>query len=119
MDGAEFARAVEVALKQRGISKGEFYDAVGVSATAMYGWKRGAEPKKETVRATEQFLGVSFSDVSKNETTEMDPDLAELLEFIRNRPDLAVLLRSANDVPPSSVYSLVSQLELEKERNAQ
>lgn len=119
MDGTDFARAVEVELKKRGISKSEFYEAVGVTATAMYGWKRGAEPKKETVQAAEDFLGVSFADVSKNETTGMDADTAELLEYIRNRPDLAVLLRSANDVPPSSVYSLVAQLELEKERNAQ
>ena len=36
---------------------------------------------------------------------------------IRERPELGILLRSARDVPASSVYTLVAQLEMEKERN--
>ena len=73
----------------------------------------------ESVTAVENYLGVKFSDVPKNETTGMDANLAELLDSIRSRPDLGVLLRSARDVPPSSVYQLVAQLEKEKERNAE
>jgi len=112
MDGREFAGQVEVELKKQGKTKGEFYDAVGVSATAMYGWKRGAEPKKETILAAEEFLGVKFQSTNP---AQMDSDTAELLESIRTRPDLGVLLRSAKDVPPSSVYELVSKLEKMKE----
>ena len=73
----------------------------------------------ESVTAVEDYLGVKFSDVPKSRTTEMDADTAELLDSIRNRPDLGVLLRSARDVPPSSVYQLVAQLEKEKEMNAE
>ena len=42
MDGVEFARIIETELANRGIKKGEFYNATGISATAMYGWKRGS-----------------------------------------------------------------------------
>ena len=119
MDGVEFARIIEMELANRGIKKGDFYNATGISATAMYGWKRGSTPSMESVTAVENYLGVKFSDVPQKETTGMDANLAELLDSIRNRPDLGVLLRSARDVPPSSVYQLVAQLEKEKERNAE
>lgn len=119
MDGIEFARFVETELATRGIKKGDFYSATGISATALYNWKRGRTPSMESVTAVEDYLGVKFSDVSKIETTGMDANLAELLDSIRSRPDLGVLLRSARDVPPSSVYQLVAQLEKEKERNAE
>ena len=112
MDGLKFATRIEEELRRQHISKGEFYDAVDITATAMYGWKRGAEPKKETVAAVEEYLGIKFADEPSH---YMDSDTAELLEQIRSRPDLGVLLRSARDVPPSSVYELVSKLEKLKE----
>lgn len=118
MDGKALWDFLEVELKKQGIKKGEFYDAIGITATAYYGWKNGAEPKEETVKRIESYLGVPVSDVYTAQTTGMDAETAELLNSIRNRPDLGVLLRSARDVPPSSVYSLVAQLEREKENNA-
>ena len=119
MDGIEFARFVETELATRGIKKGDFYSATGISATALYNWKRGSTPSMESVTAVEDYLGVKFSDAPKSRATGMDEDTAELLNSIRSRPDLGVLLRSARDVPPSSVYSLIAQLEREKERNAE
>lgn len=103
MDGALFARKVEKELAERGISKGEFYAAVGISATAMYGWRKGAEPKRESVDAIEKYFGISFSDDEKSDPRE---DL---------RDDLRILLHSASDLPPSSVYALISQIEKMKE----
>lgn len=112
MDGMKFAARIEEELRKQHISKGDFYEAIGITATAMYGWKRGAEPKKETVSAVEDYLGITFA---HDEQTTMDSDTAELLEQIRSRQDLRVLLHSAKDVPPSSVYELVSRLERMKE----
>lgn len=103
MNGADFARIIEEELKRQGISKGDFYEAVGVSATALYGWKRGAKPKRETVTAIEKYLNISFSDYEKSDTRE---DL---------RDDLRILLHSARELPPSSVYALISQIEKLKE----
>lgn len=112
MKGEQLARIVEQLLAERGISKGAFYSAVGISATALYGWKRGAEPKPETVAAIEKYFGI---DLKLFEKSDMDDETAELLQSIRERQDLRILLHSARDVPPSSVYQLVAQLEKERE----
>lgn len=103
MNGADFARIIEEELKRQGISKGDFYEAVGVSATALYGWKRGATPKRETVTAIEKYLNISFSDYEKSDPRE------------EMRDDLRILLHSARELPPSSVYALISQIEKLKE----
>lgn len=105
MNGREFARIIEKVLAEKNIRKGDFYDAVGVSATAMYGWRNGAMPKKETVEAIEKYLGINLSDIEKSEQLE------EL------RSDLRILLNSAKDLPPSSVYALIAQIEKEKEQS--
>ena len=112
MDGRELVKFLEVELKNRGISKGEFYEAIGITATAYYGWKNGAEPKPGKVRAIEEYLGV---DLSGLENKSIDPETAALLNQLRDRQDLRVLLNSAKDVPPSSVYELIAKLERIKE----
>ena len=60
MDGKVFAKLIETALAEKGIKKGDFYEAVGISATAMYGWKNGAIPKPETVEAVEKYLDLEL-----------------------------------------------------------
>ena len=115
MEGIEFARWVETELAARGIKKGVFYNKTGLSATAMYNWKKGSTPTADSISAVEEFFGVKYSGDITPTAVEIDPDLAELLNSIRSRPDLGVLLRSASDVPPSSVYEIVSKLEKMKE----
>ena len=109
MDGKVFAKLIETALAEKGIKKGDFYEAVGISATAMYGWKNGAIPKKETVEAIEKYLDLDLFPYEKSDDSD------ELREMLRNRQDLRILLHSAKDVPASSVYALISQIEKMKE----
>ena len=116
MEGIEFARWVETELAARGIKKGVFYNKTGLTATAMYNWKKGSTPTADSISAVEEFFGVKYSgDITPTSVEVNPPDLAELLNSIRLRPDLGVLLRSASDVPPSSVYEIVSKLEKMKE----
>ena len=112
MDGKKLVDILNVELKKQGISKGDFYDAIGVSATAFYGWKNGAEPKPDKIEAIEKFLGIDLSDIGMSEDLD---ESAKLRDILRDRQDLRILLKSANDVPPSSVYALISQLEKMKE----
>lgn len=112
MDGREFARIIEQELAARGIKKGDFYSQVGVTATAMYGWKRGAVPSAETIAAVEDFFGISFTNAP---TVSGDPETDELLQAIRERQDLRILLRSGKDLPVSSVYEIISKMEKMKE----
>ena len=113
MDGRIFAEVIEKELKKRGISKGQFYEDLGITATAMYGWKNGATPKKETVSAVEEYLGIDFPASMANAKNET----LELAEILRDRQDLRILLRSAKDVPASSVYQLIAQVEKWKEES--
>ena len=103
MDGKTLATIVETELVKRGISKGEFYESVGITAAALWGWKRGSIPKESTIKAIEKYLEIDLSDAEKSEQLE------EL------RSDLRILLNSAKDLPPSSVYALIAQIEKEKE----
>lgn len=103
MDGKTFAAIIERELIDRGISKGEFYAQVGITAAALWGWKNGAMPKDSTIEAIEKYLNISFADYEKSDQLE------EL------RSDLRILLNSARDLPPSSVYALIAQIEKEKE----
>lgn len=103
MNGKDFAKRIEKEIAERGMTKGEFYKETGITATAMYGWKRGSEPKRETIAAVEKCLGISFDDAEKSDPRE------------GLRDDLRILLHSAEELPPSSVYALISQIAKLKE----
>lgn len=68
-------------------------------------------PKPDRIKAIEKCLGISFSDYEKSDESD------ELREMLRDRQDLRILLHSAKDVPASSIYALISQIEKMKEDN--
>lgn len=103
MDGQTLVKICDQECLKRGISKAEFYKAIGLSAASFHGWKNGAKPTQKYIDAIEKYLGISIYDYEKSEQLE------EL------RSDLRILLNSAQDLPPSSVYALISQIEKEKE----
>ena len=113
MDGIALTKIVDAVLKERGISRLELCNAIGITSSAYSNWKSGGQPRKDKIEAIENYLGISLHDAD----TDLDPEIAELLESIRARQDLRVLLHSARGVPPSSVYALVSQLEKIKEES--
>lgn len=104
MDGKTLTKIVDKILVEKGISRLELCEAIGVSSAAYSGWKKGSQPREEKIIAIENFLGIHLSDY------EEQGDIREEL-----REDLRILLRSASDLPPSSVYQLISQIEKEKE----
>lgn len=113
MDGKEVARIVDSELASRGMSKAEFYALSGVSSATMSQWRTGKyEPTPEKLARIEKCLGISFADYEKS---DMDDETADLLQSIRERQDLRILLHSAKDVPASSIYALISQIEKMKE----
>ena len=123
MDGRLVVKMVESALAQRGMSKGEFYEKSGISSATFSQWRTGQyEPSAANLKKIQDLLGIHFIEGGRDPTIEKTPfekETDELLQSIRNRSDIRVLLRSASGLPPSSVYELVAQAEKEKERNAQ
>lgn len=113
MDGKAIARIIDSELASRGISKAEFYENSGVSSATLSQWRTGKyDPTADKLAKIEKCLGISFADYEKS---DMDDETAVLLQSIRERQDLRVLLSSAKDVPPSSIYELIAQLERQKE----
>ena len=113
MDGKDIARIIDSELASRGIPKSEFYEKSGVSSATLSQWRTGKyDPTQDKLAKVEMCLGISFSDYEKS---DMDDETAVLLQSIRERQDLRVLLSSAKDVPPSSIYELIAQLERQKE----
>lgn len=103
MDGKTLTKIVDRELVERGISRNEFCEAIGITSAAYSGWKKGSQPRDDKILAIEKYLGISIYDYEKSEQLE---DL---------RSDLRILLNSAKDLPPSSVYALIAQIEREKE----
>ena len=107
--GKELTQIVDRILAERGISRVDFCKEIGISSAAYSGWKKGSQPREDKIIAIEKCLGISFSDYEKSDESD------ELREMLRDRQDLRILLHSAKDVPASSVYALISQIEKMKE----
>lgn len=103
MDGKEIVKIIDARIAELGMTQKEFCAAIGVQSSAMSAWRKGSMPNPQRIAAIEKFLGINFSDYEKSDPRE---DL---------RDDLRILLHSASDLPPSSVYALISQIEKMKE----
>jgi len=103
MDGKTLTKIVDRILAERGISRLDFCNEIGITSAAYTGWKKGSKPREDKIIAIEKFLDIDFDDYLREDT----------LETLRD--DLRVLLNSAKDLPPSSVYQLVAQIERSKE----
>ena len=103
MDGKTLTQIVDRILAERGISRLELCNAIGITSASYTGWKKGSQPREDKIVAIEKYLGIDLSDYEKSDPRE------EL------RDDLRILLNSASDLPPSSVYALISQIEKMKE----
>ena len=109
MDGITLTRIVDEELKKQGKTRLELCEAIGITSSAYTNWKNGGQPRKDKLIAIEKYLGIDLSDI------EMSDGSDELREILRDRQDLRILLNSAKDVPASSVYALISQIEKMKE----
>ena len=108
MDGRELVKFLDVELKRRKIPKGEFYAAIGITATAYYGWKNGAVPKAETVEAIEKYLDVDLSPLEKS---DIDGKTAEVLQWIREDFAHRALFESAKGLTKEQAYAAASFIE--------
>lgn len=104
MEGITIARIIDSELASRGMSKAEFYAQSGVSSATLSQWRTGKyEPTADKIAKVEKCLNISFADYEKSDPRE------------GLREDLQTLLRSAEDLPPSSVYELIAEIHRRKE----
>ena len=103
MNGKEMVKIIDSILAERGMTQKEFCEMIGVQSSTMTGWRNGSTPTQRRIAAIEKCLGISFADYEKSDPRE---DLRE---------DLRILLHSASDLPPSSVYELIAEIHKRKE----
>lgn len=111
MDGRQIVKIIDDRLAELGMTQKEFCAQLGIQSSAMSMWRKGSMPKPERLKQIEKCLGISFADYEKSDESD------ELREILRDRQDLRILLHSAKDVPASSIYALISQIEKMKEDN--
>lgn len=109
MDGITLTRIVDEELKKQGKTRLELCKAIGITNAAYSNWKNGGQPRNDKLISIEKYLGIDLSAIEKSDESD------ELREMLRDRQDLRILLNSAKDVPASSVYALISQIEKMKE----
>lgn len=83
MSRKSFYEIVDPVLQERGIKKSTFCKAIGVHPN-MYGeYKRGTEPKVETIRKAEDYLGISILTINeKNPATLSDGNLGSKYDYV-------------------------------------
>lgn len=112
MDGVQLVNILNRILKERGISKGEFCKAIGVSANTYSNWANGTEPKLSRIKAIENYLGISLSDYEEGK----EPMLTR--EDLLNDPDMRMLFDVAQGAP-SSVFHEAAALFLRWKEESQ
>lgn len=115
MEGKALTQIVDRVLLERGISRSELCKAIGITSASYTGWKNGSKPRQDKIEAIEKFLDIDLSAAEEAAANGMDPEMASILQTVRDRQDIRILLRSASSVPASSVYQLIAQLEKMKE----
>ena len=112
MTGQRFIEIVDPILEQRGMKKGDFCRAIGVSPNMYGNYAKGSTPRYSVIEATEKCLGIRFADYEKcEEEVEETGELTELLEELRNREDMRMLFKLAKDASPDDVRQAVKIIE--------
>lgn len=102
MDNVKFVDRINLSLKSRHISKGKFYEDLGLANNSSTNWnKRGTIPSADVVLKIADYLGVSVRYLVTGEDEEgLSPREKELLDVCRLLPDrkFSIVLQNAKAV---------------------
>ena len=106
----------ESLLKARGITKTFIARSLGRSATLCQDWKqRKSQPSDTQLREVARILGTT-PEYLRGETDEVTPDamgeeMEQLLNSLREREDMRMLFKLAQDASPEDVRQAVKIIE--------
>ena len=106
----------ETLLKSRGITKTFISKKLGRSATLCQDWKqRKSQPSEAQLREVARILGTT-PEYLRGETDEVTPDamgeeMEQLLTSLREREDMRMLFKLAQDASPEDVRQAVKIIE--------
>lgn len=113
---------------QAGVKPSPAGEAVGVSRTAVNGWKNGRLPTDSTLQALSDYFDVPFSeflkceDIAKKRGIKLpaSPDQEQQTNFPQREQmedELRILFNAAEDAPPSAILEAAALLMRYKEQN--
>lgn len=99
----------------RGITKTFIAQSIGRAATVCQDWKQQkSQPSDEQLAVVARILGTTPAYL-RDETEDPDPagagELAELLTVLREREDMRMLFKLAQDATPEDVRQAVKIIE--------
>ena len=99
----------------KGITKKFIAQALGRSATVCQDWKQGkSRPSEEQLRIVAEILGTSPAYLMGEDVEPVPADeeeLMELLSALREREDMRMLFKLAQDASPEDVRQAVKIIE--------
>ena len=88
MDNVKFVDRINLSLKSRHISKGKFYEDLGLANNSSTNWnKRGTIPSADVVLKIADYLGVSVRYLVTGEDNEIPVRIREIVELCRGLDD--------------------------------
>ncbi|MBQ7435354.1 MAG: helix-turn-helix transcriptional regulator [Oscillospiraceae bacterium] len=106
----------EALLKSRGITKTHISRCLGRSATLCQDWKQQkSQPSDKQLREVARILGTT-PEYLRGETDEVSPgamseEMEQLLTSLREREDMRMLFKLAQDASPADVRQAVKIIE--------
>lgn len=99
--------------KKCGLTQKELADRIGASESAISMYESGKrQPDYETLLRISDYFGVSVDYLLGNETIRRyDPELEELLEELKTRPEMRMLFNLASNATKEDVLRAVRIIE--------
>lgn len=112
----EILERIEVELGKRRIKKYAFYEGSQVSSALYSNWNTGkAKPTRQMLGRIADYLGVSLEFLING--TEEDDDIDDLRQVMRERPEVAFLMKLAKDGRTSDILEASALLQRYKEES--
>lgn len=108
MDGKTLTQIVDRILAERGITRLELCDAIGITSSAYTNWKKGSQPREDKILAIEKYLNISFADYEKS---DRDSETDEVLQWLREDFSHRALFESAKGLTKEQAYAAASFIE--------
>lgn len=108
---AEFGGILKELRKQRKLSQESLATALGVSKSIIGLYENGKRtPSRQTLEAIADYFNVDIDYLlgrEKGSVYYMDPEVANIANELKDRPDLRVLLDASRDLDKTDMFELI------------
>lgn len=108
---AEFGEILKELRKQRKLSQESLATALGVSKSIIGLYENGKRtPSRQTLEAIADYFNVDIDYLlgrEKGSVYYMDPEVANIANELKDRPDLRVLLDASRDLDKTDMFELI------------